>query len=175
LFAGLREIGTWLLQTWGSVHPRTGWTTQAEESKAAAINAQRAGDIVKAGYNINMNRPITAACPVPPASATRLSEVWNTPSDARDWIVDVVGENIVTTCDAYREDSIPGTGLLPNAPGGLTKADITIATQCKVAGFIPSIVTERSTCVISLGFVYPANRVGVFPRGTHRIAVCSPG
>jgi integrating conjugative element protein (TIGR03756 family) len=42
----LREIGTWPLQTWGGVYPRTGWTTQAEEPKAAAINAQRAGDIV---------------------------------------------------------------------------------------------------------------------------------
>ena len=43
---GLREIGDWPLQTWGSVYPRTGWSTQAEEPKAAAINAQRAGDIV---------------------------------------------------------------------------------------------------------------------------------
>ena len=71
------------------------------------------GDIVKAGYNINMNRPITTAGPVPPASATRLTEIWTTPSDARDWVVDVVGENIVTTCDTCRKDSIPGTGLLP--------------------------------------------------------------
>ena len=46
LVPGLREIGTWPLQTWGGVHPRTGWTTQAEEPKAAAINAQRAGDII---------------------------------------------------------------------------------------------------------------------------------
>jgi len=43
---GLREVGTWPLQTWGGVHPRTGWTIQAEEPKAAALNAQRAGDIV---------------------------------------------------------------------------------------------------------------------------------
>lgn len=46
LIPGLREIGNWPLQTWGGVYPRTGWTTQAEEPKAAAINAQRAGDIV---------------------------------------------------------------------------------------------------------------------------------
>ena len=46
LLPGLREIGTWPLQTWGGVYPRTGWTTQAEEPKAAAINAQRSGDIV---------------------------------------------------------------------------------------------------------------------------------
>jgi len=43
---GLRELGNWPLQTWGGVFPRTGWTTQAEEPKAAALNAQRAGDIV---------------------------------------------------------------------------------------------------------------------------------
>jgi integrating conjugative element protein (TIGR03756 family) len=42
---GLREMGRWPLQTWGGVYPRTGWTTQTEEPKAAAINAQRAGDI----------------------------------------------------------------------------------------------------------------------------------
>lgn len=79
---------------------------------------QFTGDIVKAGYNINMNRPITTAGPIPPASATRLSEVWNTPADARDWVVEVVGENIVTTCDTCRKDSIPGTGLLPKLHQG---------------------------------------------------------
>ena len=46
LIPGLRELGQWPLHTWGGVYPRTGWTTQAEEPKAAAINAQRAGDIV---------------------------------------------------------------------------------------------------------------------------------
>lgn len=43
---GLREIGRWPLQTWGGVYPRTGWSVQAEEPKAAALTAQRAGDIV---------------------------------------------------------------------------------------------------------------------------------
>ena len=50
---------------------------------------------------------------MPPAASTRLSEIWASPGDARDWVVDVVGENIVTTCDTCRKDSIPGTGLLP--------------------------------------------------------------
>jgi len=69
------------------------------------------GDLIQAGYNINMNRPINAVGP--PAATTRLSEIWNTPADARSWVVDVVGENIVTTCDTCRKDSVPGTGLLP--------------------------------------------------------------
>ncbi len=46
LLPGQREIGSWPLQSWGSVYPRNGWTTQAEEPKAAAITAQRVGDIV---------------------------------------------------------------------------------------------------------------------------------
>ncbi len=71
------------------------------------------GDLVRAGYNLNMNRPVTATGPIPPNATTRLSEVWPTPADARNWVVDVVGENIVTTCDTCRKDSIPGTGLLP--------------------------------------------------------------
>ena len=33
----------------------------------------------------------------------------NAPSDARNWVVDVGGENIVTTCDTCRKDSVPGT------------------------------------------------------------------
>jgi integrating conjugative element protein (TIGR03756 family) len=60
---GLRELGTWPLQTWGGVYPRTGWTTQAEEPKAAAINAQRAGDIVTRAAQPHVYVPVTASSP----------------------------------------------------------------------------------------------------------------
>jgi len=96
---------------------------------------QFTGDIVKAGYNVNMNRPIAAAGPVPPASATRLSEVWSTPADARNWVVEVVGENIVTTCDTCRKDSIPGTGLLPKLHQ--ESAAVTVDLQNLVSGATP--------------------------------------
>jgi len=43
---GLREIGNWPLNTWGSVYPRSGWLGQTDEPKAAAVAAQRVGDIV---------------------------------------------------------------------------------------------------------------------------------
>jgi integrating conjugative element protein (TIGR03756 family) len=46
LIPGRKEVGDWPLQSWGSVYPRNGWVTQAEEPKAAAVIAQRAGDIV---------------------------------------------------------------------------------------------------------------------------------
>jgi integrating conjugative element protein (TIGR03755 family) len=98
------------------------------------------GDIVKAGYNINMNRPITTAGPVPPASATRLTEIWTTPAEARNWVVDVVGENIVTTCDTCRKDSIPGTGLLPK----LNQEATTVTTEIQnlVSGATPPTLTN---------------------------------
>lgn len=93
------------------------------------------GDIVEAGYNINMNRAVTDASPVPAASATRLSEIWASPADARDWTVDVVGENIVTTCDTCRKDSIPGTGLLPKLY--LESVIVTTEIQSLVSGASP--------------------------------------
>ena len=93
------------------------------------------GDIIKAGYNINMNRPVTATGPVPAASATRLSEIWVKPADARDWVVDVVGENIVTTCDTCRKDSIPGTGLLPKLYQ--EASTVTVELQNLVSGTTP--------------------------------------
>ena len=93
------------------------------------------GDIVEAGYNINMNRAITDTSSVPVASATRLSEIWVSPAQARDWTVDVVGENIVTTCDTCRKDSVPGTGLLPK----LHQESVVVTTEIQnlVSGATP--------------------------------------
>jgi integrating conjugative element protein (TIGR03756 family) len=59
LIPGLRELGSWPLQTWGGVFPRTGWTIQAEEPKAAALNAQRAGDIVTRLAQPHVYLPVT--------------------------------------------------------------------------------------------------------------------
>ena len=101
------------------------------------------GDIVKAGYNVNMNRPVTATGPVPPASMTRLSEVWATPTDARDWVVEVVGENIVTTCDTCRKDSIPGTGLLPKLHQEANT--VTVELQNLVGGATPPTLANLDT------------------------------
>jgi integrating conjugative element protein (TIGR03755 family) len=98
------------------------------------------GDIVEAGYNINMNRPVTDTSPVPAASSTRLSEIWTSPVEARDWTVDVVGENIVTTCDTCRKDSIPGTGLLPKLHQ--ESATVTTEIQNLVSGATPPTLTN---------------------------------
>lgn len=46
LTPGQREIGTNLLKTWGSVHPRIGFVMQNQPPKAAAVASQRAIDVV---------------------------------------------------------------------------------------------------------------------------------
>ncbi len=66
---GLREVGSWPLQTWGSVHPRTGWTTQAEEPKAAAVIAQRVADIVTRSGQPHLYIP-------PSGPSSRSQRVW---------------------------------------------------------------------------------------------------
>jgi integrating conjugative element protein (TIGR03756 family) len=43
---GLREIGHFPFNTWGSVYPRQGFLNTSEDPKAAAVCAQRAADIV---------------------------------------------------------------------------------------------------------------------------------
>lgn len=43
---GLREIGSWPLNTWGNLFPRTGWALQQHDVKASAIVVSRMGDIV---------------------------------------------------------------------------------------------------------------------------------
>lgn len=45
MIPGLREIGHWPDNTWGNLYPRTGRVVQQEEPKAAAVIAQRVGDI----------------------------------------------------------------------------------------------------------------------------------
>jgi len=69
LIPGLREMGAWPAQTWGGVYPRTGWTTQAEEPKAAALNAQRAGDIVTRTDQAHLYIPI-------PDSSSSGQKIW---------------------------------------------------------------------------------------------------
>ncbi len=75
LIPGLREIGSWPLQTWGGVYPRTGWTTQAEEPKAATIDAQRAGDIVTRSRQPHVYVAISGASYMH-NDATRIIDRW---------------------------------------------------------------------------------------------------
>ena len=59
---GFREIGTWPLNTWGAVYPRTGFVTQNEGPKANAVTAQRAGDIITRTLQPHLYWPLGNDC-----------------------------------------------------------------------------------------------------------------
>lgn len=58
---GLREIGLRAAQNlWGNVYPRGGFLHQTDDHKAAAVVAQRAGDIVTRPGQLHVYRPLLA-------------------------------------------------------------------------------------------------------------------
>jgi integrating conjugative element protein (TIGR03756 family) len=65
LIPGLREIGSRAaLETWGSVYPRGGFLHQVDDYKAAAVVAQRAGDIVTRRGQPHVYRPLLPLSPL---------------------------------------------------------------------------------------------------------------
>ena len=108
LIPDLREIGSWPLQSWGGVHPRTGWTTQAEEPKAAAITAQRAGDIVTRMAQPHIYLPIVAASlsqkvwsPGPLMEKDRRTGTWQMLSPVTETSCNVFGSNDLTSLTGW--------------------------------------------------------------------------
>jgi integrating conjugative element protein (TIGR03756 family) len=58
---GLREIGSRsTLNLWGNVYPRSGFLHQADDYKAAAVMAQRAGDVVTRTGQVHVYQPLIA-------------------------------------------------------------------------------------------------------------------
>lgn len=115
---GLREIGTWPLQTWGGVYPRTGWTTQAEEPKAAAINAQRAGDIVTRTGQPHVYVPVTASSsssqrvwsPGPLMEKDRRTGTWQMMVPRTETSCDVFGTNDLATLTGWGGGKVDSEG-----------------------------------------------------------------
>ncbi len=104
LIPGLREIGSWPLQTWGGLYPRTGWTSQPEEPKAAAIVAQRAGDIVTRTGQPHLYFPLSGPDtlaqkvwpPGPLLEKDASTGTWQMLSPVADTSCDVFGVNDLT-------------------------------------------------------------------------------
>jgi integrating conjugative element protein (TIGR03756 family) len=106
---GLREVGDWPLQTWGGVYPRTGWSTQSEEPKAAALNAQRAGDIVTRNYQPHIYRPVkTSPADTPVEENTMLT--WLPPplieNDGRTGLWQMLMPLPEASCAAFGENDL---------------------------------------------------------------------
>jgi integrating conjugative element protein (TIGR03756 family) len=61
LIPGLREVGTRTgLNLWGHVYPRGGFLHQSDDYKAAAVVAQRAGDVVTRRGQLHVYQPLLA-------------------------------------------------------------------------------------------------------------------
>lgn len=61
LIPGQREIGTRSgMNLWGSVYPRGGFLHQVDDYKAAAVAAQRAGDVVTRRGQLHVYQPVLA-------------------------------------------------------------------------------------------------------------------
>ena len=73
-------------------------------------------DIVKAGYNITLNRAADKNTPPKfPKGATvpRLAEVFKQPAEASQWAVRVLGDTFIQLYDNKTPKTVPGVGLLP--------------------------------------------------------------
>ena len=98
LIPGRREIGPWPRATWGSVYPRNGWITQAEEPKAAAVIAQRIGDIVTRTDQPHLYLPLRPTKP-------RSQRVWPPgpllENDARSGSWQMLSPRAETSCAVF--------------------------------------------------------------------------
>lgn len=62
LVPGVREVGSQVLgNMWGNVYPRQGFLVQPDDFKAAAVMAQRAGDVVTRNWQPHVYVPLTPA------------------------------------------------------------------------------------------------------------------
>lgn len=79
-----------------------------------AIQVNR--DVVAAGFNLLLNRPVVDSTAVPatsPLYPTPLVTAWQTPAQASQWSVDVLGDSVITTCETCpKKQGIPGKGLV---------------------------------------------------------------
>jgi integrating conjugative element protein (TIGR03756 family) len=84
LIPGLREIGHWPINTWAAVYPRHGFVMQSHDTKAGAVCAQRAGDIVTRPGQPHVYTPVQATAkpsrlmvfPPPPLLETLCATGW---------------------------------------------------------------------------------------------------
>ena len=71
-------------------------------------------DTVSAGFNISTGRPVLATSSIPvTATSPEMLSIWNDPDDVSAWVLDVLGDDEIVTCQGCSPGSRPGRGLLP--------------------------------------------------------------
>lgn len=91
------------------------------------------GDTVLAGYNMTLSQPPgQLGAPTIAGLTPRVVEIWPTATDARNWLTEVIGDDIVRTAEGGSKDGMPGYGLIVEAEAD--KAALSIALTNLVSG-----------------------------------------
>lgn len=121
LIPGSREIGSFPVHTWGGVYPRSGFVTQTSPSKAAAVIAQRVGDIVTRGGQPHVYTPVSSG-PRPssgsmkvwrPGALTEMNEksgTWQMLVPKKESSCDAFGKNDIASVAGWGGGKVSATG-----------------------------------------------------------------
>lgn len=139
LIPGIREVGSRLgFNLWGAVYPRGGFLHQVDDRKAAAVVAQRAGDIVTRPGQLHVYQPLIAA---PSAGYWPAGPLLESDSSTGKW--QALAPSLSTSCAVFPNN-------LPNIQaedGGYTWALWRPYSCCKRQGqtFLGSTDFARDT------------------------------
>lgn len=75
--------------------------------------AVRISDVVRAGYNIELNREPRDTSPAPTGTDTRVTELWSAPGAATAYMARVLGDVEISTAEGMPRNATPGHGLSP--------------------------------------------------------------
>lgn len=139
---GLREIGNFPFNTWGSVHPRQGFLNTPEDPKAGAVMAQRAADIATREFAPHVFIPV-GSIPGQPAPGLDVFEpdpvLENDPDNSTWQMLVPVTE---TTCDVF------GTNDTANIINGFSTNRVSVGGDYAFALWRPYRCCETKGALI---------------------------
>ena len=89
------------------------WIFGVDSGGQAQQPIEIVGDLTHAGYNLTLNRSVNDASALVANDTQPITQIWSSPNDARSWVVETFGEQVLTTCESCKKQAAPGRGLLP--------------------------------------------------------------
>lgn len=103
LMPGIREIGRQASGSmWGNVYPRQGFLVQPDDFKAAAVMAQRAGDVITRNGQPHAYVPLT---PIPRDGYWPPGPIVENDASTHKW--QLLSPQILSTCTIFPSDPVP--------------------------------------------------------------------
>lgn len=106
-------------------------------------------DVVQAGYNVVVGQPVTAETAPPAAEGLRLAALFPTPAAAGAFAVEVLGDQIIQTCEGCTPSSTAGVGLAPT----FARDNEAINEQLSILASDDALVNEDVLAEVSAGSV----------------------